>query len=81
MKVLRSAALVILGIAALDGILDGIENIVARLTGRESVDLWPMLLSLGLVVLVVDLLIEYRATILKCLRETGEWIQSKISGS
>lgn len=81
MKVLRSAALVILGIAALDGILDGIENVVARLTGRESVDLWPMLLSLGLVVLVVDLLIEYRATILKCFRETGEWIQSKISGS
>lgn len=70
-----------LGIAAVDGILDGIEKLISRLTGRVDVDLWPMLLGMGLVVLVIDLLIEYRASVAKCCRETTAWIQSKFGKS
>ena len=81
MRALRTAALVMLGIAAVDGILDGVERLVAKLTDRPAVNLWPILLSIGLVVLVVDLLIEYRTSVGNCCRETVAWIQSKLGRS
>lgn len=81
MHVLRTSALVLLGIAALDGAFDAVEYLVSRLTGNPAADLWPTLLGIGLVLLIADLLIEHRATVLQCLRETGAWIQSKLGGS
>lgn len=81
MNALRTSALVMLGIAALDGTLDGVEYLVGWLTGRPGVDLWPLLLGLGLAVLVLDLLITYRESIFKCIREAGSWFQSKTDKS
>ena len=81
MRGLRTAALVMLGIAAVDGGLDGVECLVGYLAGKPNVDLWPILLGTGLAVLVVDLLIEHRASVAKCCRETTEWIQNKFGGS
>ena len=81
MRALRTAALVMLGIAAVDGILDGVEYLIARLTDGSAVNVWPILLCIGLAVLVVDLLIEHRTSVGKCCRETGAWIQSKLGRS
>lgn len=81
MNALRTAAIVMLGIAALDGTLDGVEYIVSWMTGHPGVDLWPILLGLGLAVLVIDLLITYRESIFRCFRDTADWIQSKTGKS
>jgi len=70
-----------LAIAAIDGVFELIEYVIAQFMWMESVNLWPVMLGTGLVVLVVDLLIEYRGAVGRCCRDTASWIQSKLSGS
>jgi len=67
MRPLRTAALVMVAIAAVDGLIDGVEYLA-------TANLWPVMLLTGLAVLIVDMLFDKRTAIGRLWNRLLEWI-------
>ena len=77
MRGLRTTAFVMLGIAAFDAAVDGVEFLIERYTTTSNANLWPVLLGTGIALMVADVLIEHRTEIGRTVRRMTARIARK----
>lgn len=80
MSALRTAAVVMFAIAAVDAAIDGIEALADMIPGTEGVNLWPVLLWTGAAVIILDLIVDRRTFIGRICYDIMEWLAAKVRG-
>ena len=78
MNSLRTAAVVMFAIAAIDAVIDGVEYLAGRLTGSDPANLWPVLVGTGIALIIVELLSDKRSFLGRKCHDGLEWIGAKL---